>query len=109
ESKSNYVYLIPVLMGVTLALGVWLGTMFIPEHGANTEIVESTNKFNTILKMIDERYVDSVDNDFLMESAIQGMIEKLDPHSSYIPARDLERVNEQLDGKFGGVGIRFLI
>lgn len=109
ESTKNYVYLIPVLMGVTLAIGVWLGTLFIPATGGSTEIVETSNKFQTILQMIDERYVDSVDNDLLIESSIQGMIEKLDPHSQYIPAKDLARVNEQLDGHFGGVGIRFLI
>lgn len=106
----NYVFLIPILMGVTLACGVWLGTLFIPAGGGGSSpIVENTNKFNTILEMIEDRYVDTVDNELLIESSIQGMIEKLDPHSSYIPARDLERVNEQLDGKFGGVGIRFLI
>ena len=109
ESKTNYVYLIPILMGITLAIGVWLGTLFIPASGGSTQIVETSNKFQTILEMIDERYVDSVDNEFLIESSIQGMIEKLDPHSQYIPAKDLASVNEQLDGHFGGVGIRFLI
>jgi carboxyl-terminal processing protease len=99
-------------MGLTLAIGVWLGTMFIPSGGGGGTdqiITENTNKFNTILEIIEERYVDSVDNELLIESSIQGMIEKLDPHSSYIPARDLDGVNEQLAGKFGGVGIRFLI
>ena len=107
---SNYVFLIPILMGVTLAVGVWLGTLFIPSGGSNNPVVtDNSNKINTILQMIEDRYVDSVDNEMLIESSIQGMITKLDPHSSYIPATDLERVNEQLDGKFGGVGIRFLI
>ncbi len=109
EKQSNYVYLIPILMGVTLAIGVWLGTLFIPSSGSANQLVETTNKFNTILNMISERYVDSVDTEVLIESSIHGMIQKLDPHSQYIPARELERVNEQLDGKFGGVGIRFLI
>ena len=108
--SRNYVYLIPILMGITLALGVWLGTMFIPGNGGlNTQITENSNKFNTILEMIENRYVDTVDHDLLIESSIQGMIQKLDPHSAYIPASDLGRVNEQLDGKFYGVGIRFLI
>ncbi|MFT5819749.1 MAG: carboxyl-terminal processing protease [Crocinitomix sp.] len=110
-SGSNYVFLIPILMGVTLAIGVWLGTMFIPSGGGGTEriIADNSNKFNAILEIIEENYVDSVDNEMLIESSIQGMIEELDPHSSYIPARDLERVNEQLAGQFGGVGIRFII
>jgi carboxyl-terminal processing protease len=108
---SNYVFLIPILMGVTLAIGVWLGTLFIPAGGGGSQqiIADNSNKFNAILEIIEDSYVDSVDNEMLIESSIQGMIEKLDPHSSYIPARDLERVNEQLAGQFGGVGIRFII
>jgi carboxyl-terminal processing protease len=107
---TNYVFLIPILMGITLAVGVWLGTLFIPAGGGTTNVISSnSNKFSTILEMIEDRYVDSVDHDMLIESSIAGMIEKLDPHSVYIPASDLSMVNEELEGKFGGVGIRFLI
>ncbi|MFT4602965.1 MAG: carboxyl-terminal processing protease, partial [Arenicella sp.] len=56
-----------------------------------------------------DKYVDSVDHEMLIESSIEGMIKKLDPHSAYIPAQNLDAVNEQLNGNFGGVGIRFLI
>lgn len=108
-SGPNYTFLIPILMGVTLAIGLWLGTKFIPSSGSGSMITETSNKYNTVLQMIEDNYVDTVDNQLLIESSIQGMIEKLDPHSSYIPAKDLQGVNEQLDGKFGGVGIRFLI
>jgi len=108
-SGPNYTFLIPILMGVTLAIGLWLGTMFIPSSASGSMITETSNKYNTVLQMIEDNYVDTVDNQLLIESSIQGMIEKLDPHSSYIPAKDLQGVNEQLDGKFGGVGIRFLI
>lgn len=101
--------MIPVLIGAALALGIWLGTMFVPQGLPNDPIVQNTNKFNTILEMIEDKYVDSVDHDLLIESSIEGMIQKLDPHSAYIPPADLESVNEQLEGNFGGVGIRFLI
>lgn len=105
---TNYVFLIPILMGITLAVGVWLGTLFIPAGGGTTNVISSnSNKFSTILEMIEDRYVDSVDHVMLIESSIAGMIEKLDPHSVYIPASDLSMVNEELEGKFGGVGIRF--
>lgn len=109
DKNTSYVFLIPILMGVTLGIGVWLGTLFIPVGETPSPIVENTNKYNTVLEMIEDRYVDSVDNELLIESSIEGMIKKLDPHSSYIPAKDLDRVNEQLEGEFGGVGIRFLI
>ena len=109
EQNRKTLFMIPLLVGGALAVGLWLGTMFIPDQGAGNAITENSNKFNTILEMIEEKYVDSVDHDFLVESSIEGMIQQLDPHSAYIPARDLEAVNEQLDGEFGGVGIRFLI
>ncbi|MEX1001034.1 MAG: S41 family peptidase [Crocinitomicaceae bacterium] len=109
ENKSRSLYLIPLFVGVTLALGVWLGTMYVPQGEPSNPIVQNSTKYNTILELIEDKYVDSVDHDLLIESSIQGMIEKLDPHSTYIPAQDLGVVNEQLKGKFGGVGIRFLI
>jgi len=109
SSQKNTMYLIPLLMGIALALGLWLGTFFIKDGGSSDPISDNTNKFNTILEYIEDNYVDSVDHNLLIESSIEGMILKLDPHSAYIPARDLGAVNEQLNGNFGGVGIRFLI
>lgn len=108
QSKPVIYKLFPFLLALALALGVWLGTLFIKD-GSSNPIVENTNKFNTILELIEDKYVDSVDHDLLIESSIEGMITKLDPHSAYIPARDLASVNEQLEGNFGGIGIRFLI
>jgi len=101
--------LMPLLMAVAMAVGLWLGTFFIKDGGFTNPVVENGNKFNTILELIEDRYVDSVDHDMLIESSIEGMITRLDPHSAYIPARDLAEVNEQLEGNFGGIGIRFLI
>ena len=107
--KNNALVLIPLLVAISLALGIWLGTLFIPAGGFSDPVQETSSKFNTILELIEDKYVDSVDHDMLIESSIQGMIEKLDPHSAYIPPQDLEAVNEQLEGNFGGIGIRFLI
>lgn len=107
--ERSGLYLVPMLLALTLCAGVWIGTMFIPDVRSGNAVEENTSKFQTILEMIEDRYVDSVDHDMLIESSIEGMITRLDPHSAYIPATDLERVNEQLDGRFGGVGIRFLI
>jgi carboxyl-terminal processing protease len=109
ENNRNRLFIVPMLIGGALALGVWLGTMFVPQGGLTDPIVQNSTKFNTILELIEDKYVDSVDHDLLIESSIEGMIEKLDPHSAYIPPSDLEAVNEQLEGNFGGVGIRFLI
>ena len=108
EGKPKF-FLVPLLMGLTFAAGMLIGTMFLPAGVIGDPVVESSNKFQTILEMIEDNYVDSVDHEKLIESSIQGMILELDPHSAYIPASALQGVNEQLDGRFGGVGIRFLI
>lgn len=52
-------------------------------------------------------YVDKVDEDKLVEDAIKGMLEKLDPHSAYSTAEEVKRMNEPLQGNFEGVGIQF--
>ena len=52
-------------------------------------------------------YVDSVDENKLVEDAIRGMLEKLDPHSSYTTAKETKAMNEPLNGSFDGIGVQF--
>ncbi len=66
-----------------------------------------SDKFSTTISYIDQFYVDSIKIDTLVESLMPKLIERLDPHSSYISAKDLKRVNESMDGEFDGIGIVF--
>lgn len=109
ENGSNNKFLIPLLLAAFFACGIYLGTLFLPQTTTVNPVVNVNDKFSTLLNVIEARYVDSVDHEQLIESSIMGMIKDLDPHSQYIPPKDLEGVNQQLEGKFGGVGIRFLI
>lgn len=52
-------------------------------------------------------YVDTVDEKKLVEDAVKGMLEKLDPHSSYTPAKDVQSVTENLNGSFEGIGVQY--
>ena len=52
-------------------------------------------------------YVDSVNEDKLVEDGIRGMLEKLDPHSSYLTAKEVKAANEPLQGNFEGIGVQF--
>lgn len=72
-------------------------------------VQEQGEKFNTLLYYMNRMYVDSVDLDGLVETAIRGMLEELDPHSVYIPSEDLKQADEPLNGKFEGIGVRFNI
>ena len=56
---------------------------------------------------INYMYVDSVDEGKLVEDAIRGMLEKLDPHSSYSTPKEVKALNEPLAGSFDGIGVQF--
>jgi carboxyl-terminal processing protease len=71
----------------------------------NSELIKLNNVFNVISNM----YVDSVNEKKLVEAAIVATLKELDPHSSYIPKEEVERVNEVLDGSFEGIGVQFQI
>jgi len=62
-----------------------------------------------IIRLVNDNYVEDVDMNEILEGAIIGMLDKLDPHSSYISSEQFELINEQFDGAFEGIGIEFNI
>ena len=64
-------------------------------------------KLQTTVVAIDRFYLDTVNANTLIDNAINGMLEKLDPHSKYIPKSEVQKMNEPLDGKFEGIGVVF--
>jgi carboxyl-terminal processing protease len=101
--------ILPILLGVVLAIGVLIGK-FLPQSDdlpRRSNISSRNDKLNSILNIIESNYVDSVNRDDLVEAAIPAILKKLDPHSVYIPAKDLARANEPLQGNFEGIGISF--
>ncbi len=71
--------------------------------------VKPKNKIGEVLNLIDKQYVDTVNSDSITEELMIDLIAKLDPHSVYIPAKDLETVNSELEGSFSGIGVQFNI
>lgn len=65
------------------------------------------NKFNSLYQLIQENYADTVDNNKMIDVAIVKMLESLDPHSTYIPSKDVQKANEPLVGNFEGIGISY--
>ena len=74
-----------------------------------SEQTEASQKFQQVISNIKNMYVDQVDADKLTEDAIISMLEKLDPHSTYIPKEDADEAQSQIDGSFVGIGVRFQI
>ena len=73
------------------------------EKPANT--YELLNLFGEVMERTKATYVEEVSDQKLIEAAINGMLTSLDPHSSYLDAKDFKYMNEQTSGKFGGLGI----
>lgn len=65
------------------------------------------NKINDVINYINQEYVDTVNQKKLIESTIEDMLHQLDPHSAYIPADQLQAMNEPLEGNFDGIGVEF--
>ena len=66
---------------------------------------ELLNLFGEVLERAKNSYVDEVSDEQLIQSAINGMLVSLDPHSSYMDGKDFRYMSEQTQGKFGGLGI----
>ncbi len=108
--NSKFHIKLPLFIAMGLAAGILIGaTMAGNESPKNNSLISSIHKFSNIVSYIQRDYVDEVDTEDLVETAIAKMLEKLDPHSVYIAAKDLELSKSQLEGKFYGIGIEFNI
>ena len=106
--KSRNVALIIIASVVT---GIAVGTFFTRRLLTPylNVINVSTNKVGDLLHIVDEMYVDSVNVDDMVEQVMPQVLKELDPHSMYIPAKDLEDTNAELKGSFSGIGVQFTI
>jgi carboxyl-terminal processing protease len=104
QVKSNYI--LPIILSLILASGL-LGGILLKDVDKKSS--RDIQKLEDVLNLLDKNYVDKVDKDAIFEATISDMLHKLDPHSNYISAKDMKTVNESIEGKFGGVGIRFLL
>lgn len=100
---------LPLVLSIGIAVGVLIGATIADSGSSGIDVNQSVQKFREVLLKIDKLYVDEVDTDELVEDAITHMLSNLDPHSSYIPARDKIAANEGLKGNFEGIGIEFNI
>lgn len=107
ENKSNN-FLTPLWFSVFLAVGIFVGYNVSP-GSLWPSGQEKYGKIKDIIEILDKKYVDSLDGDKLFNEAISDMLHKLDPHSGYIPAEDMLATKEQVEGHFGGIGVRFAL
>lgn len=89
-------------------VSVLLG-MKIEQAVSGDSIYEQIGKMKDVLSLLQKNYVDNVDTGKLAEAAINGMLGALDPHSVYINATEMKRVEEDFRGSFEGIGVEFEI
>ncbi len=94
------------VLAAVLAVGIGLG-LYVQPAVSGDSVFEQVRKFNDVLSMAVKNYVDEVDTQKLTEAAIRGMLDELDPHSVYITAKEMERVEEDFKGSFEGIGVEF--
>ncbi len=109
---------LPTLFALTSVFSIMVGFKLrsstapaVAKAAAVPSITKRSNvgKLDELMRYIDSKYVDEIDQEKLTEKAIEAILKELDPHSNYIPAEDLKDVNDSLEGSFDGVGIQFYV
>lgn len=103
---------IPLLVVFSISTGIIIGSLIknsISRSVFQSIVTGNQNKITTILDLIDRGYVDSVDINSIIEKSIPEILTNLDPHTTYIPARNMQGVEEEMRGNFSGIGIQFAI
>ena len=110
-STKNSSRFTPIIIAVSVVIGILIGTFYAKHFAGNRLgiINGSSNKLNALLRIVDDQYVDTVNMTDLVEKALPQILAELDPHSTYIPAQNLEEINSELEGSFSGIGIQFTI
>jgi len=110
EKRNRIIIWMPVFLALALIIGIWFGSKLQSRKSASLPILMNNgNKLSLIMSLIENNYVDTVDSKQLIEDAIPEVLTQLDPHTVYIPASDMQEVNEEMEGNFGGIGVQFSI
>ena len=101
-------YLLAGAVGTLAGIAVttqFAGPIVAQESGKNASVYEQLDLFGNVFERVRSDYVEQVDDKKLIEAAINGMLTSLDPHSSFLSAKDYEDMQTQTRGSFGGLGI----
>ena len=99
--------ILTVILIILLILVVFLHNLYSQNRIEYHAVRNKINLLVKVLNYINEDYFEPVELDKLMDGAISGVLDELDPHSVYIPAEELKEIDEQFKGEFQGIGIEF--
>ncbi len=108
-NKKTTIWL-PLFISLAIAVGMYIGYyMRDAMPGKKFFSTEKQKPLQEIMSLIQNKYVDEIDMNNLADTAIAAILSKLDPHSKFIPAEKVEAVNEDINGRFFGIGVEFNI
>ncbi len=113
--KSNTVTIFRKLQLILLFLAVLFvssnlqAQISMRKSGPSIDVAKNINKIGQTIFNIDKYYLDTVNLESIAEDLVKSVIEKLDPHSAYISAKDVKSMNEPLVGNFNGIGVEFAL
>lgn len=105
--KIKKVYL-PIIIATAVAAGILIGGLLnflVPQKGITG--LSNRSKLNKLVELIESEYVDKVNTDSIVDLTVNGILEKLDPHSVYIAKNEMEQVSQSMKGDFVGIGVNF--
>ena len=108
-------YLLPTFTVVAMVLGMLIGMSLSQKANAQRIVFQNgtlqieQSKVDRLLQLMESAYVDEINVDSITDEVMAELVQKLDPHSAYIPKEDLEMVNSELAGSFSGIGVQFTI
>ncbi|MEJ1221632.1 S41 family peptidase [Sediminicola sp. 1XM1-17] len=107
--KKKYNYIWPTVIALALAIGILIGGKL--HFNDSPEKLFTTNskkdKLNRLIDYIEYEYVDDINTDSIVDVTVNNILDKLDPHSVYIPKEEMETVSENMKGDFVGIGVNF--
>ncbi|ESU19960.1 carboxyl-terminal protease [Flavobacterium cauense R2A-7] len=99
---------LPIILATALAVGVLIGGYLnFSGPGRNFTANANRSKLNKLMELIESEYVDDVNTDSIVDLTVNGILEKLDPHSVYIAKNEMEQVTQSMKGDFVGIGVNF--
>lgn len=104
--------LFPLLIAIAVIVGIFLGSTIekrIKVQQKNFTSIFQPDKISYLLKLIENDYIDSVNQAEIIENTIPELLNDLDPHSTYIPASEMKAVSEDMRGNFSGIGVQFVM
>lgn len=99
---------VPVLLSIACVVGIYIGALFnVSSPISSVKLYKQKQKLNTLIQLIENKYVDEVNTDSIVDLTINQIIRDLDPHTAYLPKAELDAENQSMNGSFVGIGISF--